>query len=83
MGNYIERYQSALRQVEARVLDCFAGYRTGRKSIDEIVIDIRDVGKNIRAAGDPHQLAALEEIMDRPVRAWQATLNGPVDGGAA
>ncbi len=79
----IDDYQSALSHVEAVVLDCFAGFKDGSKSFDEIVVDIRGVGDEIRAAGDPARLAALDEIMYRPIRVWRAILDRPVDGGAA
>ena len=83
MNTDIDRYQSALGDIEALVLDCFAGFKDGSKSFDEIVVDIRAVGDDIRADGDPDRLAALEEIMYRPFKAWRATLAAPVDGGAA
>lgn len=83
MSTDTDHYQSALCHVEALVMDCFSGFKDGRKSFDEIVVDIRGVGDEIRADGDPEQLAALEEIMYRPIRVWRAILDGPVDGGAA
>ncbi len=83
MSTDIDHYQSALCDVEGLVLDCFAGFRNGHKSFDEIVVDIRDVGDEIKAGGDPARLAALDEIMYRPIRVWRAILNAPVDGGAA
>ena len=81
MNASIERYQSALSHVEARVLECFTGYRDGSKTADEIVAGIRNIGDEIRADGDPHRLAALEEIMYRPFGVWTASLNGRVDTG--
>ncbi len=83
MNADIDQYQSALCHIEARVLDCFAGFKDGQKSFDEIVVEIRGIGDDIRAGGDSEHLAALDEIMYRPIRVWRALLDGPVDGGVA
>ena len=83
MSSNIERYQTALDDVEAQLLDCFAGFRDGKRSVDDVIDEIRGLGDDIKATGDPDQLAALNEVMHRPFKAWRASFDRSVDSGAA
>lgn len=83
MSSNIARYQSALDDVEALVLDCFAGFKDGDRSIDDVIDEIRGLGDDIKATGDPDRLAALDEVMHRPFKAWRASFARSLDSGAA